>query len=319
MSESSCGKLCEACPHRRAGDCPGCAEKPGRDGTGACGLARARRERGEQACSACSLRVVCCAPCSPDRSWVVETGALAVRHPAPPQPPGQPALSPELLRLCRAAAPLLWLLFALTAAPFALSLSLPALLSAALPQAAGPVNTGLSLLCRAAAAVVLFLLSREESGYRASAVCDTVSLAFRSVCLALALPDVPAQAAELAETILLLVSFCIQCRANLRLAGRADPGLAGKWGKLRRWTLAALLAPAASLLLLGLSLLLELVFGWSPSASLGVLAVLLSLFSLAAALVVPIVFLVLLGQTASRLASLARGAEPKAPGGADGP
>lgn len=307
MSESSCGRACELCPHRRAEDCPGCAAKPGQDETGFCELARARRERGEQACSQCGLRVVCCAPCGSQQSWVAQTGVVTVRYPVKVRAAVRPAEpSPELLRLARAAGPLLWVLFGVTLAPFAVERLLAAVrLSESVPQ----LPAVLILLCRAAAAAVLFLLSRKERGYRAAAVCDTLGAALNAVCL-LPLPDLPASAAGLAEIVLRLVSFCIQCRAHGLLAERADPALTGRWRGLRRWTLAAVFAPLASLVLLLLDFFL--------SVSLGVVSVLLMLFTLAAVAVIPIVFLVFLGQTAARFSSLA-GSAASPPPGTDGP
>ncbi len=266
MNESACGTCCEACAHWRGKDCPGCEEKPGQDVTGTCELARARRERGEQACSACSLRVVCGAPCGP-HPWRAaqreETAVCCLSQPqrtetavcCPSQPqraeaavcgPSQPRtngyaavnLSPEGLRLCRTAAPLLWALFGLTIAPFVISYLFFAI---RLPQDAPPVAAVLKLLCRAAVAAALFLLSREIRKYGAAAIYDVISLVFSALCLFLPLSDLFVSAAALVEMILSLVSFCIQCRAHMLLAERTDPALSGKCRARRRWPLPAIL------------------------------------------------------------------------------
>ena len=323
MNESACGTCCEACVHWRGKDCPGCEEKPGQDVTGACELARARRERGEQACSACSLRVVCGAPCGPHpwRAAQREESAVccpslsqrettAVCSPSQPRTNGYAAvnLSPEGLRLCRTAAPLLWVLFGLTIAPFVI----PYLFFAIrLPQDAPPVAAVLKLFCRAAVAAALFLLSREIRKYGAAAICDVISLVFSALCLFLPLPDLFVSAAALVEMILSLVSFCIQCRAHMLLAERTDPALSGKWRALRRWTLAAIFALLVNLTLLFAGIFFDSFLGFSLSSSFLVIGTLLTVFTGLAGLAIPVVFLVFLGQTASRLAFLAREAGQK--------
>lgn len=336
MNESACGTCCEACAHWRGKECPGCGEKPGQDVTGACELARARRERGEQACSACSLRVVCGAPCGP-HPWRAaqreETAVCCLSQPqrtetavcCPSQPqraeaavcgPSQPRtnghaavnLSPEGLRLCRTAAPLLWVLFGLTIAPFVISYLFFAI---RLPQDAPPVAAVLKLLCRAAVAAALFLLSREIRKYGAAAICDVISLVFSALCLFLPLSDLFVSAAALVEMILSLVSFCIQCRAHMLLAERTDPALSGKWRALRRWTLAAIFALLVNMTLLLAGIFFDSFLGFSLSSFFLVIGTLLTVFTGLAGLAIPVVFLVFLGQTASRLAFLAREAGQK--------
>lgn len=336
MNESACGTCCEACAHWRGKECPGCGEKPGQDVTGACELARARRERGEQACSACSLRVVCGAPCGP-HPWRAaqreETAVCCLSQPqrtetavcCPSQPqraeaavcgPSQPRtnghaavnLSPEGLRLCRTAAPLLWVLFGLTIAPFVISYLFFAI---RLPQDAPPVAAVLKLLCRAAVAAALFLLSREIRKYGAAAICDVISLVFSALCLFLPLSDLFVSAAALVEMILSLVSFCIQCRAHMLLAERTDPALSGKWRALRRWTLAAIFALLVNMTLLLAGIFFDSFLGFSLSSSFLVIGTLLTVFTGLPGLAIPVVFLVFLGQTASRLAFLAREAGQK--------
>ena len=318
MNESACGTCCEACAHWRGKDCPGCEEKPGQDVTGACELARARRERGEQACSACSLRVVCGAPCGPHPWRAAQRETTAVCSPSQPQRettavcgPSQPRtnrhaavnLSPEGLRLCRTAAPLLWALFGLTIAPFVISYLFFAI---RLPQDAPPVAAVLKLLCRAAVAAALFLLSREIRKYGAAAICDVISLVFSALCLFLPLSDLFVSAAALVEMILSLVSFCIQCRAHMLLAERTDPALSGKWRALRRWTLAAIFALLVNLTLLLAGIFFDSFLGFSLSSSFLVIGTLLTVFAGLAGLVIPVVFILFVGQTASRLAFLAR-------------
>lgn len=310
MNESFCGTCCEACAHWRGKDCPGCEEKPGQDVTGACELARARRERGEQACSACSLRVVCGAPCGPHPWRAAQRETTAVCGPSQPRTNRHAAvnLSPEGLRLCRTAAPLLWALFGLTIAPFVISYLFFAI---RLPQDAPPVAAVLKLLCRAAVAAALFLLSREIRKYGAAAICDVISLVFSALCLFLPLSDLFVSAAALVEMILSLVSFCIQCRAHMLLAERTDPALSGKWRALRRWTLAAIFALLVNLTLLLAGIFFDSFLGFSLSSSFLVIGTLLTVFTGLAGLAIPVVFLVFLGQTASRLAFLAREAGQK--------
>ena len=167
------------------------------------------------------------------------------------------------------------------------------------------------MLCRAAVAAALFLLSREVRKYGAAAICDVLSLVFSALCLFLPLSDLFVSAAALVEMILSLVSFCIQCRAHMLLAERTDPALSGKWRALRRWTLAAIFALLVNLTLLLAGIFFDSFLGFSLSSSFLVIGTLLTVFAGLAGLVIPVVFLVFLGQTASRLAFLAREAGQK--------
>ena len=160
-------------------------------------------------------------------------------------------------------------------------------------------------------AAALFLLSREIRKYGAAAICDVISLVFSALCLFLPLPDLFVSAAALVEMILSLVSFCIQCRAHMLLAERTDPALSGKWRALRRWTLAAIFALLVNLTLLLAGIFFDSFLGFSLSSSFLVIGTLLTMFTGLAGLAIPVVFLVFLGQTASRLAFLAREAGQK--------
>lgn len=167
------------------------------------------------------------------------------------------------------------------------------------------------MLCRAAVAAALFLLSREVRKYGAAAICDVLSLVFSALCLFLPLSDLFVSAAALMEMILSLVSFCIQCRAHMLLVEKTDPALSGKWRTLRHWTLAAIFAPLVNLTLLLAEIFFDSFLGFSLSSSFLVIGTLLTVFAGLAGLAIPVVFLVFLGQTASRLAFLAREAGQK--------
>lgn len=59
MSETYCGKSCEACEYMTSGKCPGCSEGPGHSEYGACDLAKCCRDKGHEKCEACRFNLDC--------------------------------------------------------------------------------------------------------------------------------------------------------------------------------------------------------------------------------------------------------------------
>lgn len=59
MSDTYCGKKCEACAERAEIQCPGCRVGPGKAYTGDCGISRCSVQRGYHDCSKCSTYSTC--------------------------------------------------------------------------------------------------------------------------------------------------------------------------------------------------------------------------------------------------------------------
>lgn len=59
MSETYCGKSCDACEYKISEQCPGCAEGPGHNEYGACELAKCCRKKGHEKCSMCRFDKDC--------------------------------------------------------------------------------------------------------------------------------------------------------------------------------------------------------------------------------------------------------------------
>lgn len=249
--EGSCGKSCEACPHRQANDCPGCTRGPGQKGVGECELARCRREHGYPPCSACRFRV----SCGTYRRWHdAAQDRLDERR-------AEIDRRLELSRTDPDLSLLLWILFWLTLlGTFSIRLT-----TSGGDAAQQELFWSIAGLVRTAVCGVLFLrLSKEENTYRTAGLFTLVSVALSLLTLFL-----PADA--MGGGLILVLGLCgtglsiaaeyYECSAHAALAERWDEQLAGKWRMLWKWRAAALIAAAAAMLLSAvptLSLLLVL-------------------------------------------------------------
>ncbi len=303
--EGSCGKSCEFCLHHQANDCPGCAQKPGQEETGACALARSRRERGEQACSVCSLRVVCGMPCDPYGTWITKAAApTAIHRTSTGKGKNTVRRSPELIRLSRAVAPRLWILFWVSIARLPLAAVYKIILS---PQVTWPLPFFLNLIYYVVVCMVLSFLSREERKYRAAAV-GNILFFFTNAATLFALSERLELGLSLVETAATFVFFYLEYHAHASLTEQADPALAEKWKSLWSWTRASVIAFVVSLLLSFVVLLFVSLFSYYLDA-LYIFSNLLLLFATVAQTAVFVLYYVYLYRTASLFTSITRNPE----------
>ncbi len=165
MWESYCGKACEVCPARDAGDCPGCRSGPGSAWSGECDIARCCRNSGHESCDTCTKRTSCGLYDSRER----QSEYRARRRADEAEMRGRNA--EKAAYMTKWLTPLFWLNIATIAA----NLMTDENVLGVLPALYWP-GTILSLVCYVGIIVTLFKLKAQDELYGKSAGMQIVSL-----------------------------------------------------------------------------------------------------------------------------------------------
>ena len=279
MAETYCGKNCMECEKKDALNCPGCMPGPGNEYGGDCEIAKCCRSKGHEQCATCGFS----GSCAPLRSC----------HRMPEY--RMKKMEDEAFRqeaVARRAPVLgkwLWILFWLVIPSTVASFLSNDTISGLIPKLRMP---GLILGAATAVAygVILLILTSQEERYKTAGICSLICAGIEMFLAIVSqgkenaawmlLFSVPAVVVELVSTFYEFSAHCTVLTGVNHL-------LADKWMKLWKWNIGALGAMIGSpLLMLLIPILGEL------------LGVLVMIFGCVALVVVSILRLVYLYQTA---------------------
>ena len=283
MSETYCAKSCAECAEKEKLNCPGCKTGPGRAIYGECELARCCRTKGHDTCLTCVMKPNCSSFKS--RASMPETLARKRRIEENHQK--------MLLEKAPFLGKWLWLLFWLvipaniaslmtndTAAEWFPSLVLP-----------GHILTAITTLAYAG---ILWQLRGEDEYYRNAAKCAVATAILSVIATVMATnPNLSVLVVliSLANSVVSIAGEYNEYHAHATVTGLLDPVLSEKWEKLWVWYIGSFAATIGSAIL-------GLIAGFLSFGLLSVLLVLVMLAASIATVVVGILKLVYLYQSA---------------------
>lgn len=229
MWESYCGKACEVCPARDAGDCPGCRSGPGSAWSGECDIARCCRNSGHESCDTCTKRTSCGLYDSRER----QSEYRARRRADEAEMRGRNA--EKAAYMTKWLTPLFWLNIATIAA----NLMTDENVLGVLPALYWP-GTILSLVCYVGIIVTLFKLKAQDELYGKSAGMQIVSLVLS--LLALGSLNALGVLIAIAALVVDLLATYYEFTAHSRVLVGVSATMSESWRKLWRWFIYAYVA-----------------------------------------------------------------------------
>ncbi len=236
MWESYCGKACEVCPARDAGDCPGCRSGPGSAWSGECDIARCCRNSGHESCDTCTKRTSCGLYDSRER----QSEYRARRRADEAEMRGRNA--EKAAYMTKWLTPLFWLNIATIAA----NLMTDENVLGVLPALYWP-GTILSLVCYVGIIVTLFKLKAQDELYGKSAGMQIVSLVLSLLGLGYLDSLIVSHLMlslliSLAAAVFDLLATCYEFTAHSRVLVGVSATMSESWRKLWRWFIYAYVA-----------------------------------------------------------------------------
>lgn len=228
MSETFCGKSCEACQYQEKLSCPGCAEGPGKRYYGDCALAKCCYDKGHKSCETCQLSGHC--------------GVLRGRERIPEQRIRQQEEKKRLLEAAAARSPILgkwlWILFWLVVPSTVASLMTNETILEALPALKMP-GAILQSLVVLAKTLILLKLSGLEPRYQKAAIYGLIGGGVG--ILAALLPSANATGWTLLLTIpaaiVSYVGMYNEFHGHAAVLMDVDIELSEKWDILWKWNI----------------------------------------------------------------------------------
>lgn len=218
MTESYCGKNCEACTLREALACPGCKDGPGHKYQGDCELAKCIQGKGHENCLTCRF----CDGCGTRKHRdTMAQDRLEARQARERQIQAISAKAPFLIT---------WLnrMFVLLLVGLAGNVL-------ALFDALETVGQGVSLVADAGVIVCLLALRKEQARYCSAAVAGCIAWGLSALVLLSGLLSWPAGASTAFSwmaAIARMVGLYMEFTAHSQVLAGADDELAAKWNKL---------------------------------------------------------------------------------------
>ena len=230
MAETYCAKSCSECTYKEELNCPGCRLGPGQQFGGDCELARCCRSKGHEACATCSFSVNCSTLRGKERVPEARKKQMLYRQ---IQEAAMDKKAPILAK---------WLsiLFWLVVPNFVGSLMS---LELWMETAPGLYLTGkiISAACSVAYGLILLKLASQEEMYHGAAVCRLAAAVVSGAILIFSHGTPPTWTLFLSvpAAIVSLVGQYKEFSAHAQALSGVDNLLSEQWTSLWRWNLAS--------------------------------------------------------------------------------